>query len=145
MQYIDAVRAFFEKDRFAMSIGCRIEQAAKDYAKCTLSVEDRHLNAAGLVQGGVTFTLGDFAFAVAANSSGRCTVSMDTAISHTHAARGKCLFAEAQKLTETRQVVFYRVRVYDELGTDVASMQVTGYKTEKCNGLDPDAYDGCDA
>ena len=138
MSYIDDVRGFFKEDRFAVGIGIKIEEAKKDYARCSLAIENRHLNASGRVQGGVSFTLGDFTFAVAANSCGKCTVSMDTTISHTHPAKGRMLYAEAEKMTGTRHVVFYQVRVYDELGTDVARMQVTGYITDVDNGLHPE-------
>ena len=141
MQYIDQVREFFKDDKFAVGIGIEIEQAKKDYALCSLAIREGHLNAAGRVQGGVSFTLGDFAFAVAANSCGKCTVSMDTTISHTHPAKGKMLYAEAKKMSETRRMAFYAVRVYDELGTDVARMQVTGYKMDADNGLHPEEAD----
>lgn len=141
MRYIDAVNKFFKEDKFAVGIGIKIEQAKKDYALCSLKIEDRHLNAAGRVQGGVSFTLGDFTFAVAANSCGKNTVSLDSTISHTKPAKGKMLYAEATKMTSTRHVAFYQVRVYDELGTDVARMQVTGYITDVDNGLDPEDYD----
>ncbi len=141
MSYIDAVNAFFKDDRFAVGIGIQIEEAKRDYARCSLKIEEKHLNASGRVQGGVSFTLGDFTFAVAANSCGKCTVSMDTTISHTKPAKGKMLYAEATKMTGTRHVVFYAVKVYDELGTDVARMQVTGYITDADNGLCPEECD----
>lgn len=133
--YLEQVKAFFAADRFAAENGCEILEAGDGYALCALTVADRHINAAGLVQGGAIYTLGDFAFAVAANSCGKCTVSLNIAVSYSHGVKGSVLYAEAKKTSDTRRMCFYQVRLFDELATEVAQMQVTGYIAEKDNGL----------
>ena len=50
-------------DRFASGIGAQLVEVREGYARAELTVEDRHLNAAGVCQGGVIYTLADLAFA----------------------------------------------------------------------------------
>ena len=40
-------------DRFAQSIGAQLTEVREGYAKAELTVEERHLNGAGVCQGGV--------------------------------------------------------------------------------------------
>jgi len=48
-------------------------EAEAGYCKARMKIEDKHLNAANVVQGGALFTLADLAFAIASNSRGqRC-------------------------------------------------------------------------
>lgn len=57
-------------DRFAKSIGAQLTTVREGYACAELTVEERHLNGAGVCQGGVMYTLADLAFAAVANSHG---------------------------------------------------------------------------
>ena len=52
-------REEFAGDRFAMGTGVRIEEVGDRYAKCSLQLTSRHLNAAGQTMGGAIFTLAD--------------------------------------------------------------------------------------
>ena len=63
-------------DRFANNIGAQLTEVHKGYAKAELIVEERHLNGAGVCQGGVIYTLGDLAFAGVANSRGILTLGI---------------------------------------------------------------------
>ena len=141
MCYLDSVKKMFEKDLFAMGIGIRIQEAKKDYAVCSLAIGEQHMNASGKVQGGVSYTLGDLCFAVAANSCGYITVTLDSTITHIRPAKGTILYAKAQVTTRTRHICSCKVAIYDDLGTDVAVMQLTGYITETPNGLSPEEED----
>ena len=51
------------EDRFARSIGARLTEVREGYSCADLTVEERHLNGAGVCQGGVIYTLADLAFA----------------------------------------------------------------------------------
>lgn len=124
---LEELRRFFQADRFAMDAGIAIDEAEPGRAVCSMTVEPRHLNAGNGVQGGAIFTLGDFAFAVAANAGQPLTVSLSNQISFLHPAKGTKLIAEASCLTSGKRVCFYRVVIRDELGTDVAEMTVNGY------------------
>ena len=50
-------------DRFAKSIGAQLVEVREGYARARLTVEEQHLNGAGVCQGGVIYTLADLAFA----------------------------------------------------------------------------------
>lgn len=124
---IDKVRKFFNADRFAIEQGIVIEEADKGYAKCTVVPNEHHMNAGNAVQGGLTFTLADFAFAIASNCTGDLTVSLENNISFISPPKGK-MTAIAKVYRETKHVAFCDVEVFDETEKIVAKMSVTGYK-----------------
>lgn len=109
-------------------MGIEIDQVDEDGgAVCKMALTPAHMNAGGAPQGGAIFTLADFTFAVASNSSGSYIVSIGCSISFMNAARGKVLYAKAVRRSQSRRISYYDVEVYDELQTPVAKMSVTGY------------------
>ena len=72
MRTIEQVRDFFKNDVYATgTTGIEIVEARPGYAKVSLQVDARHMNAAGRVMGAVYYTLADFAFAVGRPVNGR--------------------------------------------------------------------------
>ena len=130
MPNLEKLRDIFQHDVFACQMGAVIEAVDDGYARCTLDIRPDHMNAGNAVQGGVTFTLADFTFAIAANGSGQMTVSLDNHISYIAPAKGTRLIAEAKELHTTKRIAFYEVTVTDDLGTLVAVMQVNGYRKD---------------
>ena len=128
---LEEVRAFFTGDRFAVENGMVIDQAAPGEAVCSLTLGPGHRNAGGGVMGGAIFTLGDFAFAVAANcqtlGKGQVVVSQSNAITFCRGAKGARLIARAREVSATRRTRLYEVTVEDDLGTLVARMMVNGF------------------
>jgi len=124
---IEKVKNFFIADRFAMEQGIVIEEVEEGYAKCTVVPNEHHMNAGNAVQGGLTFTLADFAFAVASNCTGNLTVSLENNISFISPPKGK-MTAIAKVSRETKSVAFCDVEVFDETEKVVAKMSVTGFK-----------------
>ena len=60
----------FYNDKYATeTTGISIDSVDENTTVCSLMLNDSHRNAKGNVMGGVIFTLADFAFAIAANSS----------------------------------------------------------------------------
>ena len=53
MDYVD----FFKKDHFAMDAGIELKEAKPGYAVACVNVIEKHLNAGGVVQGGLLCTL----------------------------------------------------------------------------------------
>ena len=123
----EEVKAFFARDTFATNNGAVIEEFADGYARCSIELNDNHLNAVGGVQGGVHFTLSDFAFAVAANHKESRTVSLSCNIAYLGAVKGKKLIAEAHRIKDGRSTCYYRVDVKDDLGNMVAVTNITGF------------------
>ena len=130
MTDINKIKAFFQKDTFAANIGIEIQSASPGESICRLAIHEGHFNAGKTVQGGVIFTLADFAFAVAANAKGRHTVSLNINISFMQQPKGRFLITRAKEIKSNRKVCFYDVSVTDELNTCIAQAVVNGYIKE---------------
>lgn len=125
---LDEVRKLFENDRFATETGAVINEIGDFYAKCSLKLEERHKNALGAVMGGVSFTLADFAFAVAANWQNPGVVSLSSNIAYLGISKGERLIAEARCIKNGRTASYYNISVQDELGNPVAAVTAIGYR-----------------
>lgn len=124
---LEQARKFFSNDRFAAANGAFIEEIGEKSAKCSLMIDQRHMNAVGGVMGGVSFTLADFAFAVASNRDGAPVVSLSSNITYLSAMKGKKMIADAYCVRDGRTTCYYRVDISDELGTAVAAVTMTGF------------------
>lgn len=122
---LEEIRNFFNNDRFAMGIGCHIDEAEPGRSVISLNVEDRHLNGNNVVQGGVMFTLADIACAVATCADGTISVSADGTISYFSAAKGKKLIAEATVLKKGRTLSYAEALITDETGKKIAKASFT--------------------
>lgn len=129
MSALEEIRNRFKNDHFATdATGIVIDSAEPGKAACSLTLEERHMNANNAPMGGAIFTLVDFACAVASNGySERVTVSQNVSITFLSPAKGKRLIAEASCLREGRTTALYAVDVRDELGTYVAHATSNGY------------------
>lgn len=123
----DLIR-FFENDRFAAMTGAKIIEAREGYCKAVLEIEQKHMNAAGVVQGGAIFTLADFAFAVASNSGGRLALAVNVNISFLRAVTNGTLVAEARELGQPGKLGAYEVKVTDGQGRLVAQFNGMVYR-----------------
>ncbi len=129
MDYLQKARDYFKGDVFASTTtGIEIDAAEPGYAKVSLTIEPKHLNALGMVMGGAIFTMADYAFAIASNVGDETVVTINSQISYLGTAKGKRLIAEAKPLKNGRSTCVYTIDVEDDLGTQVASIQVTGFK-----------------
>lgn len=128
MSELERVRDFFSKDRFATENGAVIEEVGDHYAKCSMTLTDRHKNAVGGIMGGVYFTLADFTFAVATNWEEPGTVSITGDISFIGVPKGGKLIAESELIKNGSTLSCYNIRITDELGTPVAAVKMVGFK-----------------
>ncbi len=124
---IGRVREMFSADRFATLNGMVIDEIGDHYAKCSVVIDERHLNAMGGVMGGVHFTLADFAFAVASNWQEPGTVGLNTTISYVGPVKGTKLTAEARLVKNGRSTCCYSIQVTDDLGNIAAAVQCMGF------------------
>lgn len=127
MEEIEKVREVFAGDRYAMETGAFIEEIGDHYAKCSLTLNEHHKNAAGGIMGGVYFTLADFAFAVASNWQKMGTVSINSDISFIGVPKSDKIFAETELIKDGRTVCCYNVSVKDSLGNPLAAVKIVGY------------------
>ena len=99
-------------DHFASGIGARLTTIEEGKACAELTVEERHLNAAGVCQGGVYFTLADITFAAVTNSHGPVTVGIQNSITFLKSARlGDTLTAETIEVYNHHRMPFCETRV----------------------------------
>jgi acyl-CoA thioesterase len=133
---IKDVREFFSGDRYLMLTGVAIDEAGDGRAVCSVDIApEKHFNKGGVVQGGVTYTLADSAFAVAANyghlDRGEIerfiTVSQSANITYFKPPKGSRLICTAEAISRGRVSSVYRMEVNDDLGTEVALMIGNGY------------------
>lgn len=127
MADLEKVKAFFEKDVFAMNMGIEIVKADGEESVCTLEITPALYNAGNTVQGGAIFTLADLAFAVAANCEGRHTVSQSSSITFIKPGVGKRLIATAKKISRGAKTCCYSVLVTNDEGKTVAHVTVNGF------------------
>lgn len=121
----------FKADTYAMeTTGIVIDAVGENYAKCSLTIQPKHLNAVGSVMGGAIFTLADFTFAVASNTQDTITVSLSSQINYLSVAKGETLFAEARCIKSGQSTSLYVVNITDELGTAVAMVSMNGFRKE---------------
>lgn len=108
MDYIE----FFKNDRFATEAGITLIEVRPGYAKAQLSINEHHLNAGNVVQGGALFTLADLAIAAAANANGRLAFSIQSDIRFLESATmGETLIAEAQEILLHKTICHYKANI----------------------------------
>ena len=119
----------FSADRYATEMtGIEIVEVRENYAKAKLAVEPKHMNAFGIIQGGVLFTLADFTFAVAINADKEeITVAIECHISFLKPVTGGTLYAESQRVSESRSLKAYEVTITNEQGDMVAKFHGRGF------------------
>ena len=126
-KYLEEMRAFFYRDRFAKHCGVRIVEVNDNYAVCAADITENTLNASDCVQGGMIFTLADLTFSVLANHLHPRTVTQYASVNYLNPAVGKTLFAKAVEVSRTRHNAVYNVEVYNEENVIVATMQASGF------------------
>lgn len=126
---LEEMRACYMADRFAIeAAGAQIDSCADGHAVCSLTISPIHVNGHGSVMGGVTFTLADFAFAVACDAMRTGAVTLSSSVQYLSAPKGSRLIAEARRVREGRTACFYSVSVRDDLGRHIAEVSITGHK-----------------
>jgi len=120
-----------ENDKFAKHNNIRVIKVEKGYAETEMIINENHINAAGVVQGGAIFTLADLAFGAASNSYGVLNLSLSSTISFIRPAKSGRLKAIAKEITKTKKISVYQIEVIDDNGNLVASMQGLAYSKDK--------------
>jgi acyl-CoA thioesterase len=126
------VKEMLERDAFSAWLGLELLEIRPRYAAVRMTVRPDMMNGFGVCHGGVTFGLADSAFAFAANTHGRVTVSIDNSISYPAAvSTGDVLTAIAVEESAANRIAFYAVRVTNQHDGLVALFRGTVYKTTR--------------
>ena len=128
---MEEIYALLDKDYFAKQNGVILKEVGKGYATTVMNIEQRHLNGAGVVQGGALFTLADLCFAAAANSYGDLAVSLDANINYVKGVSSGTLTATATEVYRRRTVALYKIEIVNEKDELIAVFQSTAYIKKK--------------
>lgn len=127
----DTARNLFSRDRYAALTGIEIIEARLGYCKARLKIEEKHLNAANVVQGGAIFTLADLAFAVASNSHGQLALAINVNISFLSSKSSGTLYATATEVDTPKRLGAYDVLVTDEQQKIIARFNGMVYRKKQ--------------
>ncbi len=117
-------------DQFAHNNGMQVTQTGNGFARAELTVEERHLNAAGICQGGVYFTLADLAFAAVSNTHGRLALGVQNSITFVRKAQlGDHLTAECHEVAPHHRLPFFEVRITNQRGEMLCVVTGSAYVT----------------
>ena len=118
---------FNEYSAFLRFIGAQIMVLKEGYAEAELTVKPELLNMAGIVHGGVIFSLGDSTVGAASKSYGHGSVTLEGKMNYIHpiSGVGSKVKAVAQSIHAGRQTGVYECRVYDGEGNLAAIGQYT--------------------
>lgn len=127
-------------DRFAANTGCILKEVREGYARAELVVTPDHLNAGGVCQGGVYFTLADIALAAVMNSREQLTFGIENNIVFLKSAKvGETLIAEAVEVFNHHKIPYVDVRITNQKG-DLCCV-VTGLAYRKAANLGIDGLE----
>lgn len=116
-------------DKFAQLVGAELIEVRPGYAKVKMTIEDRHLNSAGITHGAAVFSAVDLAFEAASNSHGQVALALNINISFLKATvSGNTLTAEAVEENRTNRTGLYRITVVDETGDLAAVCEALVYR-----------------
>ena len=116
-------------DRFAANIGAQLTEIREGYARAELTVGESHINAAGVCQGGVMYTLADLSFAAVANCHGTLTLGISNTITILRSARlGDHLVAECTEILDHKRLPYCDIKVRNSEGDLLAVMTGLGYR-----------------
>lgn len=124
------IRARLNGDAFAVeTVGIEIVDVQPGRAITRLRVEEKHLNSLGITQGGVLFTLADFALAVVSNTLPETpAIGIEGSISYLHSSKaGAVLTAEAKEIARSRALSTVEVSITDEQGKLLARFHGRAY------------------
>jgi len=116
-------------DKFAHMIGAQLTEVFEGYACAELTVGPQHLNAAGVCQGGVIYTLADFTFAAVANCHGILSLGIQNTITFIQSAKeGDKLMAECKEVINHKKLPYCDIRVTNQDGELIACATGLGYR-----------------
>ena len=106
-----------QKDRFICDVvGIKLTDAGEGLATAELTLTPMHLNGVGICQGGVLFSIADYALAAAFNYTEDSVLSLDVSISYSRSAKTGKIIARAHETSRTRSTALGDVVVTDEIG-----------------------------
>lgn len=129
---MEEVLKLFDNDRFAKLLGIKVLEVKQGYASCSMLVTNNLLNGKDIVQGGALFTLCDFTMAIAANSRGQVSFTVNSSITYLKGTVADTLLvAKSVELSCGNKIANYRVEVFNSENEMVAVFNGTCNRTSE--------------
>lgn len=129
--YEKLIAELSHKDTFAKHLDIKIQEIGTDYAITSMPMDERHLNANGVLHGAASFAIADMAFGALASTSGVFTPTITAYISYVSAGTVGPITAKAELTSNTRHTSSLEVKIYDGTSKLIAIYHGTGYKTTR--------------
>lgn len=117
-------------DYAANSLGIKIIDVDREYAKLQLRVQKDMLNGLGICHGGTTFSLADTAFAYACNSENHKTVALTCQINFLSPAYENDLLTAIATVQKAGRTGVYDVTVTNQNDAIIALFRGTSHRTK---------------
>lgn len=127
MEKEELLRKYFKKDRYVELSGIEIAEMGAEKCVVCAKIEEKHLNANGRVQGGMLYTLADFAFAICSNYLHPITVTQGGHIQYVRAAVTTTLTATAKETLRVGHNTLCEVIITDDKGDVVCVCNFNGF------------------
>lgn len=129
---VEVVNYMMQQDLFSQWLGITVIEVKEGYSKIQMQVRKEMVNGFGVVHGGVTFALGDSAFAFACNNRNNLSTALDVSITYTKPVQqNDILIAEAKELHNGKSTGLYIVTVINQHNEQVALFKGTCFRTGK--------------
>lgn len=129
-------REFFKGDKLVELLGIQISSVDEKQAVIRAEIKPEHLNANGFVQGGMLYTVADFAFAVLSNYKHPATVTQGGQIQYLLPADTAYIKAVATETTRAGRNTVSEVVLYDDKERIVCVCHFNGFVKD----VDRDAW-----
>ncbi len=115
-------------DKFiCQTVGVELTSVGVGSARAELLLRPEHMNGVGICQGGVLFSLADYALAAASNYNEESVLSLDVSISYCKAVKSGRIVAEAREICRTRSTVVGDAEIRDDQGQLICVARSRGY------------------
>lgn len=126
------IKTLLKEDWFSDWLGIEVISIKEGYCKVQMTIRKEMMNGFGITHGGITYSLGDTCLALASNSYGRQSLSVETSISHTKSTNiGDILYAEAEELSLSNRIGIYSITITNQNNEKVAFFRGSVYRTSK--------------
>jgi len=126
------IKTLLKEDWFSDWLGIEVLSIKEGYCKVIMTIRKEMMNGFGIAHGGITYSLGDTCLALASNSYGRQSLSVETSISHTKSTNvGDILYAEAEELSLSNRIGIYSITITNQKDEKVAFFRGSVYRTSK--------------
>lgn len=107
-------------------VGFQLTEVRDLYAKAEIKLKDMHYNPMGSAHGGVVFTLADTVGGACCNTQGVACTTISGNINYLNPAMNcESLIGEATPIKIGKRIGVVQVRIFNELGKDIAHATMT--------------------